>query len=65
MGNIRSSIRIVQKLRRKTAQSVIYPVAGSQDQHTSVLDPVHDRSRLGPGKIAEPVVIDHQHIKKA
>ena len=25
MGNIRSSIRIVQKLRRKTAQSVIYP----------------------------------------
>ena len=49
MRNIRSSVRVVQKLRRKTAERVIDPVSGSKDQDTAVLHPVHDRRCLAAG----------------
>ena len=65
MRDIGCSVRIIQKLRRKTAQGIIYPVTGSRDQHTAVLNPVHDCCRLRSRKIAELIIIDHQHIKKA
>ena len=56
-------IHIIQKLRRKHAEGIVYALAGSEEQHAAVSHPLHQRAHLPHAELRDLIVADDHDIK--